>query len=139
MRTKPKIGRPKKIGDEKKCTDCKLVLPRDQFYKDKKKSLGLACRCKKCDVARREIYRKKHLKFYAEYRKIYATRYPEKIVAQTKLNYQVRLGNITKTLCEVCAEKKVEGHHEDYSKPLVVNWLCKRCHVIRHKQLKTYA
>lgn len=32
-------------------------------------------------------------------------------------------------LCESCGEAKpLDGHHEDYSKPLEVVWLCRPCH-----------
>jgi hypothetical protein len=36
-------------------------------------------------------------------------------------------------LCEICNERKaVHRHHEDYSKPLEVKFLCSRCHVNLH-------
>ncbi len=31
-------------------------------------------------------------------------------------------------ICSDCGETKVEAHHEDYSKPLDVEWLCKKHH-----------
>lgn len=42
--------------------------------------------------------------------------------------------------CSQCgSQRKIQGHHEDYSQPLVVEWLCQHCHVVRHRQpsLKT--
>jgi hypothetical protein len=39
----------------------------------------------------------------------------------------LRRGKLTKKPCERCASEKVEMHHEDYSKPLEVVWLCRTC------------
>lgn len=38
-------------------------------------------------------------------------------------------------ICEDCGEKSaiIHGHHEDYSTPLSVNWLCPKCHKLRHR------
>lgn len=38
--------------------------------------------------------------------------------------------------CEDCGQipLKIHGHHEDYLKPLAVNWLCFSCHRRRHKK-----
>ena len=30
--------------------------------------------------------------------------------------------------CEVCGQLETERHHEDYSKPLEIKWLCSRHH-----------
>jgi hypothetical protein len=38
-----------------------------------------------------------------------------------------------KTNCEICkSPKKLERHHWDYNKPLLVATLCKECHTIQH-------
>ena len=35
--------------------------------------------------------------------------------------------------CDDCGlERRVEAHHEDYSRPLWVKWLCRSCHRRRH-------
>jgi len=44
----------------------------------------------------------------------------------------VRRGLISRKPCEECGDPKSEGHHEDYSKPLEVIWLCRTHHRRRH-------
>lgn len=34
--------------------------------------------------------------------------------------------------CEKCGDPEAEMHHEDYSKPLVVRWMCRECHLTEH-------
>lgn len=35
--------------------------------------------------------------------------------------------------CEVCGEQRAHRHHDDYSKPLEVRWLCPRHHGEVHR------
>ena len=60
----------------------------------------------------------------------------EKYYARRKLQNAVKRGDIKKPIyCQDCGEeKKLTAHHEDYSKPLDVIWLCYRCHGKRHRQ-----
>lgn len=37
--------------------------------------------------------------------------------------------------CEKCGDQASQRHHEDYSKPLEVIYLCFACHIARHKEL----
>jgi hypothetical protein len=46
----------------------------------------------------------------------------------------IRNGSITKDPCVICKEKKVQAHHQDYSKPLEIVWLCAKCHTKAHKK-----
>lgn len=40
------------------------------------------------------------------------------------------------TSCEKCGRAvSLHAHHEDYTKPLDVQWLCRSCHLRRHSQL----
>jgi len=62
---------------------------------------------------------------------------PEKKRAQTILNNAVRDKRIDKpTCCSVCEkETRLHGHHNDYSKPLDVEWMCAVCHKAFHRDL----
>ena len=62
---------------------------------------------------------------------------PEKVKAYSIVNEAVRTGKlINPRRCSICNVEKedVEAHHEDYSKPLDVIWLCTACHSKIHKQ-----
>jgi hypothetical protein len=41
--------------------------------------------------------------------------------------------------CAKCGNQEVQGHHEDYAEPLVVVWLCRSCHKLRHSAMRKEA
>lgn len=45
-----------------------------------------------------------------------------------------RRGKLIPKPCEVCGAGKVEKHHDDYDKPLMVRWFCRPHHLQYHKQ-----
>ncbi len=65
-------------------------------------------------------------------------RNPEKYLAHNAVTLALRNGLLVKQPCEICGViKGVEAHHEDYSKPLEVTWLCKKHHIELHvKRMK---
>lgn len=69
----------------------------------------------------------------------HAEKYPNRDKARTALGNAVRDGVILKQACEVCGRSDSEGHHDDYSKPLDVKWLCPRHHADRHLELRRLA
>lgn len=48
------------------------------------------------------------------------------------VNAAIRNGTLTRRPCRDCGALKVQAHHEDYSKPLDVIWLCQKCHKAVH-------
>jgi hypothetical protein len=48
--------------------------------------------------------------------------------AQNIVYRAIKKGLLTRQPCETCGKDKTEAHHQDYSKPLEVNWLCTKHH-----------
>jgi hypothetical protein len=62
--------------------------------------------------------------------------YKEKLLARDAINKGVVRGTVIKPqICEypLCDSKILEGHHFNYSKRLLVTWLCKKHHRIADK------
>lgn len=56
--------------------------------------------------------------------------------AHIKVGNAIARGELTPQACERCGYGVgVHAHHEDYSKPLDVMWLCKTCHGKRHREI----
>ena len=73
-----------------------------------------------------------------EFHKLHKKRFPEKVRARDIIRKAVYEGRIIKPdICENCMKKsvRIEGHHEDYSLPYNVKWLCVKCHRNLHKEL----
>lgn len=66
------------------------------------------------------------------------SKHPERHAARGKLQRAVQRGTLVKPLCcEGCLRKRyLTAHHEDYSKPFAVDWLCCECHEAADKVLR---
>lgn len=148
----------------KSCSKCKKEKEAVEFYKDKRNSDGLYSACKSCyrvykkrvlSPEEYEIFKVKHRayvkawskthsrrykdkKYSSKYIKEYFLRSPlhmEKRKVRLKLTKEIRAGRVIRRPCEKCGEPKSHGHHEDYSKPLDVVWLCPLHHKERHAEI----
>ncbi len=80
----------------------------------------------------------------AEYKRSYDAKYRLrdgvrlKIAARSKVLAALRTSTLQRQPCQVCGNEEAEAHHEDYSKPLDVWWLCKTHHAARHREIRDH-
>lgn len=55
--------------------------------------------------------------------------------ARRKVSWAIETGRLTKEPCRICGDPKSIAHHQDYSKPLDVWWLCQQCHSQLHREV----
>lgn len=138
----------------KMCRTCNEEKVLEDFYKHPRMMDGRLNHCKPCKRAYANKHRDENLDRIRAYDRRRAkepgrlehlrqnvikqkARYPEKVVARTAVGNAIRDGRLIRCKCERCSETVgVHAHHEDYSKPLDVMWLCPICHAARHKELR---
>lgn len=135
----------------KVCTKCGAGKPLEAFSRYRRNRDGRKELCKSCASAanfryreqRREEIAAKSRAYYQQNRKEHLAltsgwkkANPEKLKAGRAVLYALEVGRLIRSpTCEECGrEGPVQGHHEDYSKPLVVVWLCPSCHRTLHAQ-----
>ena len=133
----------------KVCKKCLVSLPESEFYAHKGMKDGLFSKCKTCvreyqnslDLRRSPEYqrewRRKHREKHNEYHRKWREKNREKVRAHSRFKYAVKTGKVNREPCEVCGDENSHGHHEDYSKPLEVRWLCLKHHFGEHKKSRT--
>lgn len=132
------------------CTKCLASKDSSEFYSHCKGRHKRMSKCKECHKRyvieyqrknadkMRTIYkerinnprrREQNKQYYAAMK----ARCPERFRAYSLFHSARKCGRITPSPCEVCGStRRIEGHHEDYSKPLEVRWLCKAHHLQLH-------
>jgi len=57
--------------------------------------------------------------------------------ARCRARNAVNDGSLSREPCECCGvTENVHGHHDDYSEPLDVRWLCPACHSAEHTRMR---
>ena len=135
----------------KKCFKCGIEKPIREFYKHARMSDGHFGKCKECakldarknnaspsgiEYERMRNKTPERRRYLRQSAKRWAKDNPEKIKAQNALNNAIRDGKkiVRPDKCEQCGRNadRIHGHHDDYSKPLEVEWLCVKCHGTRN-------
>jgi hypothetical protein len=147
----------------KVCFKCGQEKPLEAFYRHPQMADGRLNKCKECTKNDTKSNRNEKLEYYQAYdrsrgdlpnriearkayqgtsqyresssaaKQRYMRRYPAKTQARNAVNNALRDGRLTKLPCEVCGSAESEAHHDDYSKPLEVRWLCDTDHKAWHK------
>ena len=113
-------------------------LMRKRRYYDENKEMILAKNKEYRDGKGRDVCAAINRKSVSSYSKTH----PERCRAYKAVQYAVKVGKLVRQPCTECGisgESKdgrsfVQAHHEDYSKPLDVVWLCFKCHDAHHKK-----
>lgn len=139
---------------EKQCFRCGESKPLSEFYTHPMMGDGHLGKCKECTKRDVRANRRIKLEQYREYDRDrfkndperraaqYAytaqleEKYPEKRRARHMVSNAIRDGRLIRKPCEVCGHLKAEAHHDDYSKPLDVRWLCKDHHEAFHHSME---
>ncbi len=133
----------------KKCFKCGEVKPLSEFYKDRRMNDGHLGKCKDCTRLDAKENRWAHHDRYMEYerrrrgsksrmrqRSACTQRWrrsnPEKRKAQRIVERAIAAGELKRQSCEECGEPRSHAHHDDYSDPLDVRWLCASHHTRHH-------
>ena len=139
----------------KTCFRCGVSKPLEDFYKHPMMADGHLGKCKECakedvrmhrilhpDIVR-ETDRRKYAKTERGQRAKRLKQLRATVDWRMRRKANTMVGNAVrdkklfpKSACEKCGSTlHIEGHHEDYSKPLDVIWLCRKCHYARHSEL----
>lgn len=126
---------------KKICKNCGISKDIHDFYKCKKMKDGHFNSCKECYKKSVLKNRVAHIEYYREYDRRrgnrqtkeylseYRKKFPLKYKATRMVSNAIRDKKLFKMPCEICgADKRTHAHHDDYSKPLNVRWLCAAHH-----------
>ena len=129
------------------CRECQKVEKREYYRKNKDKTIAQqrVYRAENKDkiAVKRRVYRaenreatreidrewrKKNPEAIREKNRKWRKSNPHKRKAHMAVSYALEKGTLKKEPCVICGEEKVDAHHENYSKPLEVIWLCRKHH-----------
>ena len=128
----------------KTCRKCGYEKPAtEEFFRHETRARDpqLRAQCRRCDVDDQLRRIAAHPGMKAEGDTKYRCDHPDRHQARVLLHSAVRNGTMSRpSRCERCGlDHQIHGHHEDYTRPLDVKWLCSSCHVAHHRQIRLAA
>lgn len=130
----------------KTCFKCGIEKALDEFYKHKAMSDGYLGKCKECTKNDTRSARRRRIDHYRDYDRkrgsrrttedlrAYRRNNPTKNRAHRAVSYALSVAKLHRQPCEVCGREDSHAHHDDYSKPFDVRWLCPPHHQQWHAQ-----
>lgn len=135
---------------KKTCIKCKIEKPIDSFPW---RSQALGKRKERCkDCLKRYYFSLPHV---IEIKRLAQARYSKtkkgkqterrhgpkrqariRLLGRDRVYWLVRK-NLKKQPCQVCGAESSHAHHDDYSRPLDVNWLCPQHHALAHRTTRS--
>lgn len=134
----------------KQCFKCLQEKPFSEFYRHGQTKSLLFGKCKQCTREDARRNRMNRLEYYREYdckraqlphRKALALKNTRKArkrihrytASHDAVDAAIKKGKLVRQPCQMCGTKDwVAAHHDDYSQPLAVMWLCPVHHKARH-------
>ena len=120
------------MATEKLCKFCGQTKPLSKFTLNERMADGFMSKCKDCQVVYNRKWRKSNSEKLTTYSRTYRAKYPQKLRANATIQTNVKRGKIDRKPCEVCGSEKADAHHDDYSRPMDVRWLCRTHHAAVH-------
>lgn len=111
----------------KTCRTCGERKPLDAFFRNKPMPDGRVNHCKNCYKSKRNMAKERMHKTKWERKN------PLKHRAHKRIEQLIYRGYWKRGDCEACGKPKAEAHHDDYTKPLEVRWLCSKHHREHHR------
>lgn len=118
----------------KKCAVCNQVKDSSMFARLLSNPDGHCRFCREC--AKQKTRKVKESGRMAKYAVSAKKASPMKTAARAAVRDALRIGKLVRQPCVRCGGEDSNAHHEDYSKPLDVMWLCKAHHADRHMEIK---
>lgn len=147
------------MSARKRCAHCKEAKPLNQFYRNRSTKDGHLTICKECHLADCQARYRRNRPKHQTLCRTWNERHPQAAAAIKQVGRAIKAGKLIPQPCELCgaenlvpfrrdwrfpeipcgtfvpAVRRIIAHHDDYSKPLRVRWLCRSCHIQHHTQL----